>query len=274
MNNAPIRPPVAPLFVPGHRPERFTKAAASDADAIIIDLEDAVHDNDKPAAQNNLRVHGIRHKPVFVRINARQTACWRRDLDALADAKVDGVMVPKAETAEDIVALHTTLGRELPVIALVESAAGFANLRSLLRAPLVLCAAFGSLDYTLDLNCEPSWEALLHARSLLALECRIAGLPAPIDGVTPQFNDDDLLRKETLRARSLGYRGKLAIHPRQTAIIRESMLPTAEEFEWAKKIIAAAEYNPGAAQVDGTMIDNPVIQRAQQIIQSMKVSRG
>lgn len=272
MKKHSVKPPVAPLFVPGNRPERFAKAALSDADAIIIDLEDAVHTDDKAAAQKNLRTHGISGKQVFVRINARHAHCWCGDIAALAEAKVDGVMLPKAETAEDVVALHTALGREVPVIALVESAAGFSNLRSLLRAPGVFSAAFGSLDYALDLNCEPNWETLLHARSVLALECRIAGLPAPIDGVTPEFNDDDLLHKEALRARSLGYRGKLAIHPRQTAIIRQRMLPTADELEWAIKIIAAAEQNPGAAQMDGTMIDNPVIRRAEQIIQSMRTT--
>ena len=126
--------------------------------------------------------------------------------------------------------------------------------------------AFGSLDYALDLNCEPKWETLLHARSVLALECRIAGLPAPIDGVTLQFNDDGLLRADLTRARALGYGGKLAIHPRQAAIIRQAMSPNAEELDWAKKVLAAVASSPGAAQLDGMMIDRPVVQRAERIL--------
>lgn len=265
MKNSPIRPPVAPLFVPGNRPERFVKAAQSDADAIIIDLEDAVHADDKAAAQQNLRVHGITTKPVYVRINTRKAAWWCGDVAAVAEAKIDGVMVAKAELVEDFTAIHQAIGRQMPLIGLIESAGAFANLRALLRAPSIFCVAFGSLDYALDAGCEPSWEALLHVRSMLALECRIAGLPAPIDGVTPQFNDDDLLRNDVMRARALGYGGKLAIHPRQTTIIRQAMSPTDAELEWAKKVLAAAENNPGAAQLDGVMIDRPVIQRAERI---------
>ncbi len=262
----PVTPPIAPLFVPGNRPERFSKAEQSEADAVIIDLEDAVAPDQKEIARNNLTSHGVSAKPVFARINARGSVWWDADIAALAEAKIDGVMVAKAETPEDIADVHKGVGRRLPAIALVETAAAFANLRALLGVPGVLCGAFGSLDYALDVGCDTSWEALLLPRSMLALESRIAGLPAPIDGVTPQFDDDITLRRESSQARALGYRGKLAIHPRQILTIKEAFLPSPKEIEWAKTIIAVSEGNPGAVKIEGSMIDLPVIKRAERIL--------
>jgi len=261
------RPPIAPLFVPGNRPERFAKAATSDADAIIIDLEDSVDCDDKAAARRNVFSHGISNKPVFIRINSRSSGFWSADISAISDAAITGVMIPKCEGTDDISSLLNSLGQELPVIALVENAVGLSNLRELCNSPSLLCVAFGSLDYALDVGCDPSWEALLYARSLLVLECRIGNLPPPIDGVTPSFNDRETLRVNTDRARALGFGGSLAIHPAQVATILRAFSPSPGEIEWANKVIEAAKTNPGVVKLNGAMIDKPVIERAKRILQ-------
>lgn len=140
-------------------------------------------------------------------------------------------MISKFEEAEDITAFHHALGRTLPIIALVETAAAFANLRLLCKSPGLLCVAFGSLDYALDVGCNANSEALQYARSALVLECRIADLPSPLDGVTTTLNDQELLRLNADRARALGFGGKLAIHPAQITTILNAFLPSSEEIE-------------------------------------------
>lgn len=268
LNNAVIRPPVAPLFVPGNRPERFSKATAGDADAIILDLEDSVDHEDKTTARRNLAQHGIVGKPVFVRINSRKSDYWQADISSISNATISGVMTSKSETADDIAAVHRALGRQLPAIALVETAIAFANLRSLCRAPGLLCAAFGSFDYALGVGCNASSEALQYARSKLVLECRIATLSSPLDGVTPTLNDQELLKANADRARALGFGGSLAIHPAQIPTILSAFLPSPGEIEWASKIIETTKLNSSAVKLDGAMIDKPVIERAERILRS------
>lgn len=267
MINMHVRPPIAPLFVPGNQPERFAKAATSDADAIIIDLEDSVDCDDKAAARKNVSNQGGSEKPVFVRINSRSSEFWSADIAAVSGAAIAGIMIPKCDGADDIRALRGALGYDLPVIALVESAAGFSNLRTLCTTPNLLCIAFGSLDYSLDVGCDPSWEALLYARSQLVLECRIGNLPPPIDGVTPILNDQETLRTNIKRAQGLGFGGSLAIHPIQTRIILDAFSPSKSEIEWAKKVVEITNSALGATKIDGTMIDRPVIERAKRILQ-------
>lgn len=267
MINTHARPPIAPLFVPGNRPERFAKAAASDADAIIIDLEDSVATDDKASARSNITDHGIREKPVFIRINSRNSEFWFTDIAAVSGASISGIMISKCEGPEDVSALRLALGYDLSIIALVENAVGFSNLRALCKTPNLLCVAFGSLDFALDVGCIPSWEALLFARSQLVLECRVGNLPPPIDGVTPALNDQELLRTNIERARALGFGGSLAIHPAQTRQILSAFAPSSGQIEWANRVIAAAKANTGAAKLDGAMIDKPVIERAKRILQ-------
>ncbi|MBL6750663.1 MAG: hypothetical protein ISP90_09075, partial [Nevskia sp.] len=190
------RAPIAPLFVPADRPERFAKAAASGADAVILDLEDAVAPAAKAGARANLAAHGVAGVPVVIRINAQGTADFAADLAALRGASFDAVMLPKAEDAAQVAALHAGLGRQVTVLALVESARGIAGLAPLLAAPGVAQAAFGSLDFALDLGCTPSWEALLMARSQLVLYSKLAGLAPPLDGVTTSLDDAALVEAE------------------------------------------------------------------------------
>lgn len=260
-----LQPPMAPLFVPGDRPERFAKAAASGADAVILDLEDAVSAGNRAAAREAVADHGIESVPVIVRINATTSTDFQADLEALRDARFDALMLAKAETAADIRLMHALLGHQVPVIALVETAAAFEDLAGLLREPGVVQAAFGSLDLALDLGCQPSWEALAYFRAALVLQSRLAGLSAPLDGVTPSFDDPALVHQDALRASNLGFGGKLAIHPRQVALITEALRPDAQSLSWARRVLEAVR-NGGAVQVDGAMVDRPLIERARRIL--------
>ncbi len=263
--NKPFIVPVAPLFVPGDRPDLFAKAAASGADAIIIDLEDAIAPQSKESARKAACRHDISSVPVILRINGAGTAWHADDLAALSAADIAAVMLPKAETSESIAAMSRALGRPLPVIALIESAKGLGSLVQVLTAPHIAAIAFGSLDYSVDLDCSPDWDSLVAARSEIVLRSRLAGLPGPLDGVTTNLTDQEITEQDAARARRLGFRGKLAIHPRQIGPILTAMSPTPDEIAWAKKVLTSVN-DAALVAVDGDMVDAPVIARARRIL--------
>lgn len=259
------RAPIVPLFVPGDRPERFEKAASSQADAIIIDLEDAVDAEAKDAARANLIGHGVSRKPVFARINAADSPWWENDLAAIGQARLDGVVLPKAASVDAVAAVARAAGPDAAVIVLIETVQGFFDLERILRAPQVLCAAFGSLDFGLDAGCEPDWEPLLYVRSRLVLVSRLVGVAAPIDGVTPTIHDAALIADETRRAAAMGFGGKLAIHPKQVEPIASAFHPDEEAVAWASRVMAATR-DGAAIQVDGRMVDKPLLEKADRIL--------
>jgi citrate lyase subunit beta / citryl-CoA lyase len=257
--------PVAPLFVPGDKPALFPKAAASHTDAIIIDLEDAVVPTSKAAARNALADHGILGRPVIVRINSAASSWFEDDLGALKRAKIDAIMLPKAEGADQIASIHRRLESILPIIPLIETARGLALLQETLGAVGVVVAAFGSLDFALDMNCSADWQPLLMARSEIVFRSRLAGLPGPVDGVTPSLTDMEIVSREAREARELGFRGKLAIHPSQLAPIMAAMKPSERDVLWAEAVLKAVG-SDGAFKIDGAMIDAPQIARAERIV--------
>jgi citrate lyase subunit beta/citryl-CoA lyase len=247
---------IAPLFVPGHRPDLFARAARSGADAIIIDLEDAVPPAEKAAARAALR-RDFTTLPVWVRINPPGTDWHAADLRALADLAPAGLVLPKAAAGGVPAAVAC------PVIALVETAEGLDTARDLARTPGVARLAFGSVDYCADLGCAPTREALLHARSLLVLAARRAGLPAPLDGVTLALDDPAACLADARHAAELGFGGKLCIHPAQIAPVRQGFSPAEAEIGWARRVLRTP---PGVSVLDGTMIDPPVRLRAAAIL--------
>jgi citrate lyase subunit beta/citryl-CoA lyase len=252
------------LFVPGDRPDRFDKACASGADAVIVDLEDAVAPDAKAHARNAVGRWLTAERRVWLRINACSTSWFRDDLALARHPGVTGVVLPKAETVND---LRHLAG--IRVIALIESARGMANLDAIAGSTDVVRLAFGSIDFAVDVGIPGEGEALLFFRSRLVLASRLFGLAAPIDGVTVAIDDAAALRADTQRARSLGFGGKLCIHPRQIGIVREIFAPTAAEVAWAERVIAAADAARGAAvAVDGAMVDRPVVMRARAILES------
>lgn len=244
----------APLFVPANRPERFAKAAASGADAVILDLEDAVAHDAKDGARAALATdfNGL---PVIVRINAAGTAWHAADVEAVRQLSVTAVMVPKAEDPSMLASVASALGGHIPLIALVESVHGLAQVQAIAATPGVMRLAFGSVDFCADLGCAHLRDILLPVRVQLALAARLAGIAAPIDGVTMQLDDAALAHDDAVHARALGFSGKLCIHLKQVAEVKRAFAPTEAEIIWARRVLAAGE---GAVALDGTMVDEPV----------------
>lgn len=249
-----------PLFVPANRPERFAKAAASGADAVILDLEDAVAADAKDAAREALTV-GFTDLPVFVRINAIGTEWHEADVEALKALPVAAVILPKAEDPAACSAIAAAIGK--PLIALIESAIGIARARAIAHAEGVERLAFGSIDYCADLGCEHLRDVLLTARCELVLASRLAGIGAPIDGVTAQLDDMSICHDDASHARAIGMTGKLCIHPKQIETVKRAFAPTQTQIDWAHRVLASGD---GAVSVDGAMVDEPVRIRARAIL--------
>ncbi|WP_417839551.1 HpcH/HpaI aldolase/citrate lyase family protein [Tritonibacter scottomollicae] len=250
-----------PLFVPANRPERFAKAAASEADAVILDLEDAVGPEAKDAARAELQC-GFTLKPVLVRINACATPWHKADLAAVRALPVAGIILPKAEEPAATAVCHR-LGGDIPVLALIETALGFAHARSIAALPGVQRLIFGSIDYCADLGCAHERDILLPVRSELVLASRLVDKPAPIDGVTARIDDPCEIRADAAHARALGMTGKLCIHPRQVPEVLQGFAPSADEIDWAERVLGSGD---GAVAIDGAMIDEPVRLRARHIL--------
>jgi citrate lyase subunit beta/citryl-CoA lyase len=261
------------LFVPGNRPERFAKALASGADAVLLDLEDAVAAALKSEARDAIaqwsrQAAEADSARVVVRINNAQSTDFTDDLRLLRDAHIAGVMLPKAESAAQVQAVRDAVP-DARVLALIESARGVAAAHDVAAASGVTRLVFGTLDYALDLDLDiaESPDGLSHAASVLAIASRVAGLMAPVAGVTPQIDDEQRLLADLAWARRHGFGAKLCIHPRQVAPIHAALAPSAREIEWARRVLAAEAASPGAAQLDGRMIDRPVVLQAQRTLQ-------
>ncbi|UOK73303.1 HpcH/HpaI aldolase/citrate lyase family protein [Ancylobacter polymorphus] len=252
----------APLFVPANRPERFAKAASSGADAIILDLEDAVPADAKGEARGLLRAD-FSDCPIMVRINAIGTAWHLDDVAAVSRLGFSGIMIPKAERPEDIAAIAEAVGPGRFVVPLIETARGMERSRALAGVPGVGRLAFGSIDYCADLGCAHTRTALLAARSELVLASRLAGLSPPADGVTTSIHDLALITDDARHAREVGFGSKLCIHPAQIDPVRRGFAPDEAEIAWAEKVAASGD---GASAVDGNMVDEPVRQRARSIL--------
>jgi citrate lyase subunit beta/citryl-CoA lyase len=253
------------LFVPGTRPERFGKALAAGADAVIIDLEDAVSLADKDEARAAVAAVLPLPQPVLVRINAAGTPWFDDDVRLCRRQGIGGIVLPKAEDAAAIERLRVIVGPEAAIYPLIETAQGLWNALAIARAPGVRRLLFGSIDFQLDMGLDD--DDLIHYRSQLALVSRVADLPAPVDGVTTAFGDEEALSRDVLRARTLGFGGKLCIHPNQVPFVNAAFRPTADELAWAQRVVAADAAAQGAAvAVDGKMVDRPVLLRARAML--------
>jgi citrate lyase subunit beta/citryl-CoA lyase len=247
------------LFVPADRPERIAKARASGADAVVVDLEDAVAPDAKVAARDALAGHLDPARPLVLRVNARGTEWHEADLALAARPGVAAVMLPKAEAAQDLARLPA------PAIPLIETARGMANLAEIATAPGVLRLAFGTLDFMLDLGLPADGPALDVFRAQMALASRAAGLPPPIDGVTPRFDDPAPVEADTRRAHQFGFMARLLIHPRQVEPVHRALRPTEAELDWAREVLALAATG-GAVSLHGAMVDRPVVERARRLL--------
>lgn len=272
---------VAPLFVPADRPERVEKALTLGADAVIIDLEDAVAPAGKAAARQAV-VEVLRSVTpgcaVYVRVNGLgQPDDLAADVEGLAScwSAVDGVVVPKVETAEDV---HR-VGELVPgkrLVPIVESARGIENAPSIAAAtPRVATLVFGVADLSAELGVVPTAEGLelLAARSRVVLACAMARVAKPVDGPWLVVGDEAGLATSAAQARRLGFGGKAAIHPAQLPAIRAAFGPSADEVAWARRVLAAFDQavrdGVGAVKLaDGTFIDVPVAERARGILRA------
>lgn len=262
MTDAPAR---SYLFVPGNCPERFATACAAGADAVIVDLEDAVPAADKLAARDALAAWLSPDHPVLVRINSADSEWFRDDLALCGLPGVAGVVLPKAEQ-EHHLAILAAAGAPA-IFPLIESALGLWNALELARSPCVLRLVFGAIDFSFDLAIREGHEQLLAFRSQLVLVSRVAGIAAPVDGVTVALDEPDLLRDDTTRARALGFGAKLCIHPKQVAVVHAAFAPSGKEVAWARRVLqASASSNGAAVALDGKMVDRPVILTAQRML--------
>lgn len=258
------------LFVPGDRPDRFEKALASRAGAVIIDLEDAVAPAQKAAARASFvawyRTATFAPERVLLRINDEGTPWFEHDIAVIADTAVRGVVLPKTESAAHIERLGSVLPPDGFVVALVETAKGIVQVDELAHARYLQRIAFGTLDYALDLDLGGDERGLLYPACRIALASRAAGIAAPIAGVTPDIGADSRLLADLAFARACGFGAKLCIHPKQVDTVEAALRPGEAEIDWAKRVVAATESGQGAIQIDGRMVDRPVIAKAMRIL--------
>lgn len=257
------------LFLPANRLDRLDKATSTTADAVVLDLEDAVSVDQKRLARDGLLGRldeATALKPIVLRINGADTEWHVEDVAAAAGLPVAAVMLPKAELAATCFEVHQACGK--PIIALIETAKGILNANEIAHASSRL--AFGNLDFAADIGIGQDRLALAHARSVLVLASRGAGIAPPIDGVTQEFNDLQVVGDDAQHSRSMGFGGKLLIHPKQIEPTRLAFHPSFEEIAWAERILAVAGSETGVLTMDGIMVDAPVLKRARQILDRSK----
>jgi citrate lyase subunit beta / citryl-CoA lyase len=285
------------LFAPGNHPRRVEKALGLDADGVILDLEDAVAVADKAAARGPVAeaLKRARRGRGYVRVNAPATPYCYRDLVETVHDKLDGVFLPKVESAADLHAIDwllASLERErgiaegsLDLVPQIETAAGVARIDRILqarslrpyRAPWrVKRVAFGAADYCLELGIEPSIDEpeLAEARARIVLASRAAGVEAPLDSPWFHLRDMEGFRRALERSRRGGFQGRLCVHPDQVPVANAAFTPAPEEVARAERIVAAfreAEAKGAAAvEVDGRMVDAPIVHRARALLEAAR----
>jgi citrate lyase subunit beta / citryl-CoA lyase len=275
------------LFTPGDKPRMIEKALASEADAVIVDLEDAVAEDRKALARDHVRALAVTDGPaVYIRVNSPATDLLWDDLNAAVEGSPAGILVPKMESAEDVLridgavtAAERRLGIEqgsIELLLLIESALGLLRAYDMARAAQrVASLVFASGeegDLVADLGCEwsPEGTELLAARSQVIIAARAAGLDYPLDAVYMNIRDLDGLRREAEQARRIGYTGKACIHPAQVPVVNDVFTPSPEEVAAQRRIIEAFDEalaaGDGAVMLDGKMIDYANVKRARRIL--------
>ncbi|WP_322005136.1 HpcH/HpaI aldolase/citrate lyase family protein [Paraburkholderia tropica] len=255
------------LFVPGNRPDRFAKAAASGVDVVVIDLEDAVPVSEKKIARAALSEWlNANDTPIAVRVNDVNSEWFRDDIALCRAPSVKAVMLPKTERIDDIF-LCECAANATEILPMIETAQGFRNVVAIAQHRLTTRLVFGNIDFQLDLGIDGDDEQLLYFRSQIVFASRIGNLLPPVDGVSTTLEDVEQIKRDTLRAKRLGFGAKLCIHPMQVDAVNAAFIPSAKDVEWARKVVESATASNGAAvAVDGRMVDRPVILKAQEIL--------
>lgn len=258
------------LFVPGSRPDRFGKALAAGADAVCIDLEDAVAPDAKDAARAAvtafLASRGLAGPGV--RINGPGSAFMDADLQAVRGHPMAFVMVPKVESAGQLESALQRLGPAPPPLwPIVESPEGLRQAWEIAAAPGVAGVLFGAADYAAEVGCTLEWDALLYARGALAAAAARAGVEL-LDVPHLDLADEADLITSTARAKALGFTGRACIHPAQVGAVNAAYTPTEAEADRARRVVAAfEEARGGAALLGGTLIELPLIRAARRTLE-------
>lgn len=254
------------LFVPANRPDRFAKARNSGADGIILDLEDGVPEADKSVARANALSWLESDDRAAVRINGSGTPWQQKELEQLGGLGPVVVMVPKVENVRDVQVVAQALAAGSVIVATIETARGLINLAEICAATGVIRVGFGNADLATDLGVSASDRAALQSpRSAVVVQSRAHELAAPLDGVTLDVKNEAAVREDSAYAASMGFGGRICIHPAQVSATNDAFQPSVNELEWARRIM---ESEPGVAVqvVNGQMIDKPLVERARRIL--------
>jgi len=289
------------LFAPGNVARRVEKALTLQADAVILDLEDSVAPSDKPATRKLVAEALARPRECrgYVRVNAPSSPFCFRDLVETIHKGVDGVVLPKVESAADLHAIdwlianlereHGVAEGSIDLMPLIETAAGVQRVDRILQARSlrpypgpwrVKRIAFGAGDYANDVGLAPTLEEseLADARARLVLASRAAGLENPLDSPWFHFKQADAFRRALERSRHGGFQGRLCVHPDQIGPVNDAYLPTEDELALAERIVAAFRDSEAkgeaAIQVDGQMIDYPIVHRARRLLEAMRRAKA
>jgi len=273
LQSPPIR---SYLYVPGDNPHRMDKALTSEADAVVLDLEDAVAPNRKRQARENVAalLRSQPPKPVFVRVNAPGSALAAEDIEAVAGPNLSGLRLPKTEAPEEVRCVAgrlAALGCEAVIQCLIESALGLEMVFEITRShKRVAGVSLGEADLAADLGVRDE-AGLLYARSRLVAAARAARLPGPVQSVYTNVRDPEGLRHSTEEGKRMGFLGRSAIHPAQVPIINEVFTPTEEELAGARELLDRLEESAGEGTgafvlEDGRFVDRAVVERARRTL--------
>ncbi len=286
MTDRPVSLLRSVLFVPGNRPDRIGKAARSGADAVVLDLEDAVPAREKARARAVVAdaLAEVRGPLTCVRIQALETGLWKDDLNAIVGPGLDAVMLPKA-SPQSVVELagrlselegERDLAGPVSILPLVETPGGIVDGAEIAAAsPRVRTLVLGSGDLTRELDLltirwSRSGEELAYARAKLIVDARAAGCERPIDGPYLEVRDAEGFLADCERARVLGFQGKLCLHPDQVPVANQRFGPDPAEVEFCRRVIAAAEAaeaeGSAALTVDGVFVDIALARKARRIV--------
>ena len=290
--NKPTPPLRSLLFAPGNHARRVEKALSLDADAVILDLEDAVAIAEKSATRAAIAsaLQRPRRGLLYVRVNATDTEFCYGDLVAVVQRGLDGIILPKVETAAGLATIDWLLAQlerdrhqphgAIDLIPIIETARGLHEIGAILAAGTrVRRVAFGAGDFTLDVNM--TWSRneteLAHARAAIVTASRAAGIEAPLDTVWVDLTDPQGLEASARTALGCGFQGKMCIHPDQIAVVNRVFTPSDADIAFADRVCAAfarAEAEGSAAiQLDGKFIDYPIVYRAQRVLQKIAAIR-
>jgi citrate lyase subunit beta/citryl-CoA lyase len=287
------------LFAPGNNEKLLARVFEAGADAVVLDLEDAVPEPEKPRARELVR-RALEARPagarpaVFVRLNEPGGRLWADDLTAVVTPALTGIRLPKVESAAAVGHVADALARaerqaglangSIEIACTLETARGVHQASAIATAPRVRNLAFGGADFAHDLGLEPGddEQETLFARSQLVLAARVAGIDPPIATVWTRLDDADGLRASSERARRLGFFGRSCIHPRQLAVIHEVFSPRLEALAWAREVVeaferAAAGGSGAVTTTSGQFVDAAVARRARALLalaESLDVPAG